>query len=90
MSPESMIEVIQAYIDGKVIQYMEDEDRGWLDCGIDPAFNFYAKDYRIKPTPREFYIRKSCLKNLGNKDCYEGCSDDFPKDKFITVVEVIE
>ena len=52
------IKVLEAYLDGKTIQYAN-EGYKWTDiaCDVPPPFNFtLAGQYRVKPEPREFYI----------------------------------
>ena len=64
MSPEERervkgyIKVLEAYLDGKTIQYAN-EGYKWTDiaCDVPPPFNFtLAGQYRVKPEPREFYL----------------------------------
>lgn len=57
MTCDEMIAVIQAYKEGKTIQYRHklDETATWHDCQ-DIYWNFPALVYRIKPEPREFWV----------------------------------
>jgi hypothetical protein len=53
MSPQEMIDVIQAHKDGKQIQFSfkiekPSSDNCWLDAKI-PTWNFTTCNYRIKP-----------------------------------------
>lgn len=52
-SVESMIEVLQAYKDGKKIEYLSTLDGTWSSCIGDPLFNFGNVKYRIAPEPRK-------------------------------------
>ena len=49
------IKVMQAYVDGKAIQY-RDISLNWVDCGDNPKWQWFLTDYRIKPEPREFTL----------------------------------
>lgn len=46
---EEMISVMQAYIDGKQIQFLD--DGGWVDCPLrtEPFWDWGNYDYRVKP-----------------------------------------
>lgn len=60
MTPDNMCAVIQAYKEGKVIQFRDNRypSYKWKDCSLDgPAWNFDANDYRVKPAPREFKVK---------------------------------
>jgi hypothetical protein len=57
MTPDEMIDVIQGYKDGKEIEYRPETVEDWYDCGGRPNWDFYASEYRIKPEPREWYMR---------------------------------
>jgi len=53
MSPEEMIDVIQAHKDGEQIQFLyktekPSSDNCWLDAKT-PTWNFTSYNYRIKP-----------------------------------------
>lgn len=50
---KEIIEIVQAYIDGKDIQYLN-LDGNWVST-INPVFDFSDIKYRIKPEPRVFY-----------------------------------
>ena len=51
MDIDSMIEVLQAYKDGKKIQYLYlNQGDDWCDTP-DPFWNFSAAEYRVKPAP---------------------------------------
>lgn len=50
MKPQEMIDVIQAYIDGKQIQMCEWLKTDWNDCKLlSPMFDFCHYEYRVKP-----------------------------------------
>lgn len=51
---DEMVEVLQAYRDGKTIQAF-DEDKKWFDCYM-PMFNFHKNTYRVKPEAKKFYV----------------------------------
>jgi len=54
MTEQEMIDVLQAHLDGKTIQ-IKAGDIGWVDLES-PNWNFAGSKYRVKPTPREFWI----------------------------------
>lgn len=63
------VEVINAYADGKEIQYaVRSVGQGWKDLpeGETPKFNFSAFYYRIKPEPayRAFKSKDECLNEM--------------------------
>lgn len=58
MSYERMVRVIQAKIDGEVIEYrnhMFISDKSWKPTAH-PLFDFYESEYRVKRVPREFFV----------------------------------
>jgi hypothetical protein len=57
MTHDEMIAVIQAHKDGMQLQVRDRhvQQRTWKD-DLDPRFDFLVGEYRIKPTPREFWI----------------------------------
>ena len=52
-SIESMIEVLQAYKDGKTIEYFSTMDGTWSSCIGEPLFNFDDYQYRIAPEQKK-------------------------------------
>lgn len=50
-SIESMIEVLQAYKDGKKIEFFS--DRGTWEPLTSPSWDFSAYEYRIAPEPKK-------------------------------------
>ena len=59
MEIDDMIEVLQAYKKGKQIQYRNTRlDGDWVDPETrSPVWQFYEFEYRVKPEPREWYMR---------------------------------
>jgi hypothetical protein len=53
------IEVMQAFEDGKQIQYNNKATGGkrWCD-GLSPVWDWTASDYRIKPEPKVIYVNE--------------------------------
>ena len=47
--------VVQAYADGKGVQIYTSS--GWRDIHEDPCFDGGFENYRIKPEPREWWLR---------------------------------
>lgn len=52
-SIESMIEVLQAYKDGKKIEYLSNMECKWLPCESIPVWAFDTNKYRIAPEPKK-------------------------------------
>lgn len=58
MTPQiakDLLPIIQAYADGKTIQYRLNPSETFHDCS-NLSFQEPAEHYRIKPEPREFWI----------------------------------
>ena len=52
------IEVMQAFVDGVETEYHSIPDRvNWYLVGANPVWSWGADEYRIKPKPREFWLR---------------------------------
>lgn len=50
MTPQEMIDVLQAHVDGKQIQECRKGEDKWLDCVPPwPLFDFMNINYRVKP-----------------------------------------
>ena len=62
---ENAIKVMQAYVDGKQIEYCIRKDKKWELCG-DPLFNWSTFDYRISKEPqyRPFQNSLECLQEM--------------------------
>lgn len=59
-TPDEIIEIVQAFRDGKPIQYLQTDDSGevWYDT-TDPGWDFMHIQYRIKPQrPRAGFGKK--------------------------------
>lgn len=55
---QEMIEVMQAFEEGKPIQFWSRASKDWEDCTV-PIWNWAAYDYRIKPEePKESKYRQ--------------------------------
>jgi hypothetical protein len=59
------IKVMQAYIEGKQIQYVDSETEDWADIES-PIWNWDTYDYRIKPEPeyRPFKDADECWQEM--------------------------
>ena len=64
-SIESMIEVLQAYKDGKKIEYLSTMDGTWSSCIGEPLFNFDDYQYRIAPEPKKKVKLEAWLSSTG-------------------------
>lgn len=62
---QKAIEILQAFIDGKEIQFSPEGSGKWWNAN-DPMFSFHDTKYRIKPGPREFWA----FKDHRDKDFY--------------------
>ena len=62
---ENAIKVMQAYVDGKQIEFCTKRDKKWELCG-DPLFNWSTFDYRISENPqyRPFQNSLECLQEM--------------------------
>ena len=62
---ENAIKVMQAYVDGKQIEYCIRKDKKWELCG-DPLFNWSTFSYRISENPqyRPFQNPLECLQEM--------------------------
>jgi hypothetical protein len=85
MSTKEMIAVMQAFDDGKVIQFKGDLGT-WQDCN--PSWNWSEYEYRVKPEPREWWIVSwSVFSNRNDAEEYVACRTE-PKE-IIRVREVL-
>jgi hypothetical protein len=60
MTPQEMMGVIQAYVDGKRIQKTTSGRNNWVDEPLSwsISWDFSNYDYRIKPEPRIIYVNE--------------------------------
>lgn len=57
------IKVMQAFVDGKIVQYKQPALDCWYDLvDINPIWNWGCVNYRIKPEPKEIWVNE-----------YDGC-----------------
>ena len=85
---EGYKKVIEAYLDGKPIQYKHHGNNEWSDLGCNPPhFNFVAGTFRVKPEPREFWMK---LSSSGMP--YDSCTTSvkMTADKYHEVIKVRE
>ena len=89
---KAAIAVMQAYVDGEEIEYAKRDIPGvgtacsWDSHGYTPNFDWHNYDYRIKPKPREFWVRI----DHGIAMQISSDSDKQERDGWIKVREVIE
>jgi len=57
---KELIKVMQAYVDGEIVQvrHQADPDRLWVDCVCSPDWFFHNHEYRIKPKPRIIWVNE--------------------------------
>ena len=87
------IEIMQAYVDGKEIEYRYRGSTDWLSCAaIGPVWGFNKTDYRVKPEPLEVWHAVSDgFISTCKYDTRDACRDAFPDDWTPTLFrEVIE
>lgn len=65
-SIESVIEVLQAYKDGKKVEYSYDDGKTWRETD-QPAWNFDTIQYRIAPEPKKVKMN-AWLTTFGSLD----------------------
>ena len=63
MNTKQKIEIMQAYLDGKTIQYTDKSYENWKDLHNEPLWNFKECYFRIKP--------KQKVKKTINYHCFE-------------------
>ncbi len=91
---QEAIKVMQAYVDGAEIQWQGGITKKWRDFEDDdfPKWTWSHEAYRIKPKPREFWIKASDLPKHGGfgVNAYVTNTQGNPTTPFIKVREVIE
>ncbi len=94
MNDADIIEVVTAHLEGKKIQHRRIDagsDAEWKDCKDDPLWNFSYIDYRVKPEPQIFYIRKSDIKRDNyNLDCYTEQNCSVHRELYIKAIEILD
>jgi hypothetical protein len=65
MSPDEMIAVIQAYKEGKKIEYWSAVADDWLPVTPFPTWNFYREKYRVKPEPKPDVVKTYAVLSSG-------------------------
>lgn len=91
MTFDEMIAVLQAAKEGKTIQVRGKGFHRWDDLSVNTipsaSFDFSAFEYRIKPTPREFWLRRGYVYYTAREavDPHE----NFPGSDIIHVREVL-
>lgn len=79
----------QAYLDGKQIQVTVTGT--WVDAQ-DPVFNWWDKDYRIKPAKKKVVYQALCNDNSGNTCWIPGMlfeTEASAKDQHATFVRLL-
>ena len=64
MNTQDKIKIMQAYLDGAVIQRCRIQGNGFWTVASEPKWEWCTMDYRVKPEPeipREVWIQFSCL-----------------------------
>ena len=54
------IRIMQAFVDGKAVQYRYSDAAEWFDANglSELSWNWIAYDYRIKPEPKIIYVNE--------------------------------
>ena len=63
---KELLPIIQAFAEGKTLQYrVNEENNEWKDID-NPAFNDFSSEYRIKPEPkyRPFRTKEECWNEM--------------------------
>ena len=58
-TPQEMLEIIRAHVDGKKLQYYSNIREIWCDTCDTPCFSFHDTTYRVKPTPKKVPLTAS-------------------------------
>ena len=80
-SIESMIEVLQAYKDGKKVEFRNATYYPeWTACdSTGPAWNFYESEYRIAPEPKK-KVKYMCFDDTFELRWWREDKGQFPKE----------
>lgn len=83
------IKVMQAYVEGKQIQYVDSETEDWADIES-PIWNWDTYDYRIKPEPeyRPFKNADECWQEMQKHQPFGWVISKRRKDCFINIVQL--
>lgn len=69
---KAIMPIIQAYAEGKVIQYSPNMGNTWYDVAedVNHDFNINIYEYRIKPEPtyRPYHNLKECFRDMKNHE----------------------
>lgn len=86
-------EIMQACLDAEDIQLRSYENKTWQDCIVEPDFDWFNYDYRVKPKQKEVWITKNInCGSFGNiyetKEAAEkNLNPDWKAVKFIEIIE---
>ena len=67
MIDKEIIAIVQAHIEGKQIQYYNDNEHEWRDCANNkPCWEFSTTKYRVKPESkvRPYKDREECWNDI--------------------------
>lgn len=92
------IEVMQAWCDNETIQIKDNGTDKWRPIGTEyqgaaqPSWDWTRSTYRIKPKPREFWIRSHDIPESGAfaVNAYVTDTEGTPVERFIKVREVTD
>ncbi len=90
MDHQSMIDVIRAHKEEKLIEYTSRCSDGIWRVASFPSWNFDCYDYRIKPEPRVFVLCKGANKRKYTECTIDCAADDNLCDSAIRVREITE
>jgi len=62
MTTQEKISALQAFLEGKLIQFKDRREDRWFDCGTTPVWNFEDNDYRVRPESRTVELTMSDIK----------------------------
>jgi len=65
---KELLPIIQAFAEGKTIQFRNSKDSKWAD--VEDASWFSGTEYRIKPEPMEIWVRIDAVEQLDWTNVY--------------------
>ena len=87
---KELLPIMQAYAEGKTVQYFSAGGRCWVDCN-DPLFSKDVK-YRIKPEPkyRPFKTTEECWQEMLKHQPFGWIKPKENKDELVHIGRILE
>ena len=86
MTESEILEVVQAYMDGKEVEYYDGCSCRWENCD-DPEWNFADLQWRIKRQPRVIWVNEYNQTGFFGSTCFDNKEDCVRPVKFIEVLD---